>query len=67
MTDRTNALWSIGIIGCVALVVIVGVVWSVQYGSIRVRLATILRKVGQPALPWLDPAYSPARGGDDDQ
>ncbi len=60
MVDRTPiALWSIGIIGTTGLVVILGVLWSVQWGSFRAGLAVIMRKAGGSLLRWLDRGRRP--------
>ncbi|MFC0434928.1 hypothetical protein [Kutzneria buriramensis] len=62
MIDRTSlALCTIGIIGGVAVLMILGVLWSVRYGSLRAGLAAIMRTVGRPVLRWLE------RGGSDDR
>jgi hypothetical protein len=55
MIDRASlALSTVGIVGGVAVVFILGLLWSVRYGSVRVGLAAIMRKVGRPVLRWLD-------------
>jgi hypothetical protein len=64
---HADTLWSIGIIGGTALIVILSVICAVQYGGIRFGLAAILRKVNQSVLSWLEPARHRAPGGNNDQ
>jgi hypothetical protein len=64
--QTTNALWSIGIIFGIALATILGLLWSVYYGSVRIGLASIIRKIGGPVLRWLDPEGGPLDQGASD-
>ena len=60
VTERL-LLWDIGIHGLVALLVTVSACVVAAWGSVRLALAAVLRRVGTPVYRWL------TRGGRDDR
>lgn len=64
---HADTLWSIGIIGRTALIVILSVVCAARYRGVRVGLAAILRKVNRSVPSRLEPARRRTPGGNNDQ